>query len=114
MAKQEKKCTVKKTTKERKPYVKYSTVWNSVGGGLNNPGESKLVKVGKHKILLSRAEKLDRYGNPVHTATLINKDGTVGASYRSNGHATFTTAAALNKNGIEVKKTKKTVKRSKK
>jgi len=88
-------------------------VWNSVGGGLNNPGKSKLVKVGKHKILLSRADKLDRYGNPVHTATLINKDGTFGESYRSNGSGTFTTAAALNKNGIEVKKTKPKTKSSK-
>ena len=89
--------------KKRKPFVHYSTIWNNVGGGLNYPNESKVCKVGKHKILLTRASKLDRYGNPVHTATLINKDGTTGLSARTNGTATLCVSNLLKKMGIDTK-----------
>lgn len=30
---------------KRKPFVYYTTIWKSVGGGLSNPGESKVCKV---------------------------------------------------------------------
>lgn len=88
----------------RKPYVKYNTIWNAVGGGLSNSGESRLCKVGKHKVLLSRSTYLDRYGNPIHTAAVINKDGQVVSSYRSNGSATLTVSRALKKSGIDTKR----------
>ena len=87
----------------KRPYVKESTIWNSVGSGFSSPGQSKIFKVGSHKVLLSRAERLDRYGNPVHTATVINKDGSLGASYRSNGNATYIVSNALRRNGIDTK-----------
>lgn len=90
-------------TKRKRPYVKRDTVWKSVGGGFSNAGETKIVKVGNYKVLLSRAEKLDRYGNPVHTATLIKKDGTMGKSCRSNAPAYTTVSWALKKNGIDTK-----------
>ena len=92
-----------KIGKKRKPYVRSSTVWNSVGGGFSNPGESKIFQVGKYKVLVSRAERLDRFGNPVHSATLINKDGSLGKSYKSNGSANFVVSKALKLNGVETK-----------
>ena len=97
----------KNSKRKNKPFVYHSTVWKNVGGGLSNSGESKICKVGKHKLLLTRSVYLDRYGNPVHTAALINRDGTMGASYKSNGSATFIAEKALNRNGIDVKRRKK-------
>ena len=104
MAKQKQVSSKPKKT-STKPYVKYDTIWKSVGGGFSNPGQSKVFKVGKHKVLLSRSDKLDRNGNPVHTATLINKDGSLGESYKSTGAATLVISRAFNKNGIETKHT---------
>lgn len=89
--------------KKRKKYVKYDTIWNAVGGGFSNPNQSAIFKVGKHKVLLSRAEKLDRYGNPVHTATVINSDGSLGKSCRTNGSATLAVSGALKKCGVQTK-----------
>ena len=89
----------------KKSYVYYSTIWNSVGGGLSSPNSSKICKVGKHKILLSRNAKLDRYGNPVHVATYINKDGSTGISTRGNGSATWLVSNLLKKKGIDTRRT---------
>lgn len=88
----------------KKPYVHYSTVWNSVGGGFSNPGEARVCKVGKHKVLVTRSKKLDRYGNPIHTATVIKSNGEVGESYRSSGSATMVVSRALERNGIRTKR----------
>lgn len=88
-------------------YVKYGTIWKGVGGGLSNPNEAKICKVGKHKVLLTRSSKLNRNGNPVHTATYINKDGSLGKSHRSDGSATLVVSRALKKNGIDTKHTKR-------
>ena len=95
----------KSVTKSNKttPYVNSSTIWKSVSGGFSNPGESKVCKVGKYKVLVSRGDRLDRYGNPVHTATLFNKDGSLGESYRSNGSASLVVSRALKRNGIDTK-----------
>lgn len=90
--------------KKRKPYVYYDTIWKSVGGGLGDPGESRICKVGKHTVLLSRAEKLDRYGNPIHTASLIKGGRTVGYSTKSSGSATMVVSNMLAKNGIGTKR----------
>ena len=90
-------------TAKQAPYVNSSTIWKSVGGGFSNPGEAKVCKVGKYKVLVSRGDRLDRYGNPVHTATLINKDGSLGASYKSNGSASLVVSRALKRNGIDTK-----------
>lgn len=89
--------------KKRKSYVFRDTIWKNVGGGLSYPNESKICKVGKHKILLVRADKLNRYGNPVHTATIINKDGSPGLSYKSDGSATLVVSNLLKKKGVETK-----------
>lgn len=86
-----------------KPYVRYSTIWKNVGGGFSNPGEQKLLNVGKHKVVLSRSEKLDRYGNPVHTAFVVNKDGSTGKPYRSNGSASLVVSKALKNVGVSTK-----------
>ncbi len=90
--------------KTKRPYVYRSTIWNSVGGGFSNPCEARVCKVGKYKVLVARSKRLDRYGNPVHTATVINKNGSLGASCRGNGSATYTVECALRKNGIDTKK----------
>lgn len=106
-----KKVAKKKATKPRKPYVQRATVWKAVGGGLNYPGEKKVCKVGRHKVLVERHERLDYYGNPVHTVSVLNRDGTVKAHYTSNGGADFTAEGALKRAGIETKRkplTKKT------
>ncbi len=87
----------------KRPYVKYSTVWKGVGGGLSNPGEAKVCKVGTHKVLVARSDKLNKYGNPVHTVTVINKDGSLGGSYRGAGSATYIASVALKRNGIDTK-----------
>ena len=89
--------------KPRKPYVQRKTIWNKVGGGFSNPGESKIFNIGKHKVLLTRGEKLDKYGNPIHTATVMQKNGQLGKPYRSNGSATEVVTGALRKNGVDVK-----------
>ena len=95
--------------KNSNPYVYRSTIWKSVGGGFSNPGESKVCKVGKYKVLLSRSKRLNKYGNPIHTATLINSNGTLGKSYRSDGSATLVVSKSLKRNGIDTRypKTKK-------
>ncbi len=87
----------------KRPYVQYATIWKSVGGGFSNPGEEKTFKVGSHKVRLKRSERLNLYGNPIHTATVINKDGTEGGSYRGTGSATMIVSKALKINGVETK-----------
>ena len=87
----------------RTPYVKRQTIWKSVGGGFSNPGETKICKIGDHKVLLTRSDKLNKYGNPIHTATVINKDGSLGMSVRSTGSATMIVSQALKKSGIDTK-----------
>ena len=94
---------MKKTKRTKKPFVKRDTIWNAVGGGFSNPNESKICKVGRHKVLLTRAGMLNKYGNPIHTATLIKPDETLGKSYRSSGSATFIVSEALKRNGISTK-----------
>lgn len=84
-------------------FVYRKTIWNSVGGGFSNPGESKICKVGKHKVLVTRSSRLNKYGNPIHTAVLIKKDGTLGRTFSSNGNATFVVQRALKLNGIDTK-----------
>ena len=84
-------------------FVFAKTVWNSVGGGFSNPGESKIIKVGKHKVLVSRANKLNKYGNPIHSATLVNSNGSLGKTYKSSGSATLVASECLKRNGIDVR-----------
>ena len=92
-------------------FVYRKTIWNKVGSGFSNPNQSKVFKIGKHKVLLSRSARLDRYGNPVHTATLIKSNGQVGNSYRSNGNATLVVSKMFVKNGIGVRYSKNPYKR---
>lgn len=94
-------------------YVQRSTVWKAVGGGFSNPGASKIIKVGNHKILLERSEKLNMYGNPVHKATYVDKDGTLGKSYRSTGSATDVVCETLRRNNVAIKHRRIFPKRSK-
>lgn len=104
--------SVSRKSADKKPYVYSSTIWKAVGGGFSNPGERRIVHVGKYKVMLSRAQRLDQYGNPVHTASVIRKDGTVGGTYRSNGSASLTVSRALEKEGVETKR--KRIQRKKK
>ena len=90
-------------SKKSAPFVRYNTIWKSVGGRFSNPGESKICRVGKYKVLVSRADRLNKYGNPIHTATLINSDGSVGASYISDG-AALVVSRAHERNGIGTKR----------
>lgn len=92
--------------KARKQFVYRDTIWNSVGGGFGS-ARTELKKVGKHKVLLTRKPRLDYYGNPVHIATYIKKNGDYGKSYQSSGSATMVVSRALKKNGIETKERNK-------
>ncbi len=92
-----------RVTEVRRPSVNRSTIWNSVGGGFSNPGESRICRVGKYNVLVTRADRLDRNGNVVHTATVINKDGTLGSTYKSNGAADYIVSCALKKSGIDTR-----------
>ena len=89
---------------KRKPYVHRSTVSKNVGAGAVNPGQSKVVRIGKHKVLISRDGKSKRADKPVHTATLIKADGSLGVSYRNYGTASLVASVALRRNGIDVKR----------
>lgn len=101
------KATKPKTAKpKRRTFVWYKTLWNSVSGVANKPGESANVKVGKHKVKLQRSKNLNKYGNPVHTATVYNKDGSIASTHTSDGGQANVTTAALYKAGIEVKRHK--------
>lgn len=93
--------------KSKKPYVMRKTIWDSVGGGLSNPGQSKVCRVGKYKVLVTRSQKLNKYGNPVHTATVINKNGSLGTSYRGSGSATCIVSTCLKRNGVDTKYAKR-------
>lgn len=92
-----------KNNKTAKPFVYNSTIWKSVGGGFSNAGESRIFKVGKHKVLVTRAERLDYYGNPIHTAVVVCKDGTVGKACKTNGSATLAVSGALENVGVGTK-----------
>lgn len=93
--------------KKKSSYVHYSTIWKSVGGGFSNPGESRVCKVGKHKVLVTRSQRLNKYGNPVYTANVINKNGAVSSTYRGSGSATLIVSNALKKSGVSTKYRKK-------
>lgn len=96
-----------KSNKSTKSFVFRSTIFKSVGGALSNPGESRVCKVGKHKVLVTRAERLDPYGNPIHTAAVIRKDGTVGKAAKTNGGATMAVSEALENVGVGTKYAKR-------
>lgn len=87
----------------KKRFVYNTTISKNVPGALSNPGESKLLKVGSHKVLLSRKERLDKYGNPVHMASVISKNGVSSKPYKSNGGGRHAVAGALRTANISVK-----------
>ncbi len=35
---------------KKKPYVFRKTIWDNVGGGFSNPRQSKVCKIGRHKV----------------------------------------------------------------
>lgn len=88
-------------------FVYDSTIRNNVPGALSDPGQSVVCKVGRHKILVSRREKLDKYGNLVHISSVIGKDGIPNKPYSSNGGAQHSVAGALKKSGIGIRYRKK-------
>lgn len=100
----------KKKETGTKPFVFDKTISKSVklnaGGGLTSPNERKVIKVGKHSVLIERAAKLDKYGNPVQYATVIKPDGSLGKTCRTNGAVTLAVKDALKSCGIEIKYSK--------
>lgn len=95
--------------KARKPFVYYDTIRNQTRGGLTSPGEQKRMRIGKYKVSVERAQRLDRYGNPVHTASVYDDYGRLMSSYRSNGPVEHTVSGALRRIGVETKR--KTIKK---
>ena len=88
----------------KKDFIYYNTASKSVwkGGGYN-PGESRVCKVGKHKVILTRAERLDRFGNPVYIGTVLKKDGSSGKPYKTNSSPTGAAIGALHGEGVLTK-----------
>lgn len=97
---------------KKEKYVRYQTITNATKGGLPSSGQSKVLRVGSNKVLLSRAEKLDKYGNPVYTASLIKNNGNVESSSKVVGNAELAIERALNKGGIDTKRPNRTYKKS--
>lgn len=98
---------VNKTAKPKRPFVWYKTVWNSVRGKLKHPGESKVCRVGNHKVLLSKSSTQNSVGNCTHTASVIDKNGKILSTYKTDGGAHVATSGALKLAGIDVRKQKK-------
>ena len=84
-------------------FVKYSTIKKSVPGALSYPNQSFTCSVGKHKVSVTRASKLDRHGNPVYTANVLGSRGNVISSHRTNGNCHTAVSGALKKAGIKTK-----------
>lgn len=87
----------------KKKYVYRKTIWNKVGGGLSSPNEKKLVTIHGKKILIERAPRLNYYGNPVHTVSIINNNGQVIKSTKGAGSTTLLVSELLKKVGITTK-----------
>ena len=85
-------------------FVHEKTLWESVGGGFHLAGEERLCKVGKHKLLVRRSERLNRMGNPIHYVTYVHPDGTMGKTFSTTGSAMLAAKDALRSEGIEVRK----------
>ena len=60
----------------KKVSEKTQTLWS---------GESRIEKHYGKNVLVSRDKYLDRNGNPVFRASIVNKDGSIGKVYRTNG-----------------------------
>lgn len=87
------------TTKTTKPKTKAKVdPLNRISGMSLYGGESKIEKVGRKKVLITRDKYLDRNGNPVYRASVINSDGTTGKAYRSNGGPGYAVEHAINDN----------------
>ena len=87
-------------------YVQAKTVQKGVKGTLARNGESKLCRIGKHKVIVTGSGR-DKQGRQMHTATLIKENGRLGESYRARGPIVKVVSRALKKNGVEVKRPKK-------
>ena len=88
-------------------YVYQSTIKKNVPYSINNPGETIRVKVGAHRLKVTRADRLDRYGNPVYTATVLGRSAPRNASYKTNGHVQHAVQGALWASGVLVRFPKK-------
>ena len=93
--------------RNERPYIYQKTAWKAIGGGFCNPKESKVIHVGRYKVRVVRSEYLNFYGNPIHTATYINTDGTDGRVYRSTAPAYVVVCECLKRNGVDVRVNKK-------
>jgi len=99
--KEAKRAPAKKT--ERQSYVQYETIKKGMGTGLNYPGEMKVCTIGKHKVVVQRHERLDRYGKPIYTAATLKGDGSLGPKHTGKGSVSTTVSRALGKSGVKTK-----------
>ncbi len=96
------KATAKAPTK--KPYVQNETIWKSTYGLVNELGDKKECKVGKHKLSLAISPKPNANGQAVRVVTYINEDGSAGKTVRdASGSTTKAVRKALERNGVQVK-----------
>lgn len=91
------KRTVTKSTGKPKQKVKVDPLRRISGMSLYS-GESKIEKLGKKQVLISRDTYPDKYGNPVYRASVLDADGKTGKSYRSNGGPLHAVKDALKNN----------------
>lgn len=99
--------------KIKRSFVYNETISKNCPGALSNPNQSVLCRIGAHKVNITRGSKLDYYGNPVYTATYINKDGSYGQSYKTNGSCRMAVKGVLNKEKVDVKFSKEELRKQK-
>jgi len=75
----------KVTKPKSKQKVKVDPLSRISGMSLNS-GESKIEKLGKTQVLISRDKYLDRNGNPVYRASVIDASGKTGKLYKSSAY----------------------------
>ena len=94
--------------KKCQTYVQYKTVCNSVEKLSNKQGESKVCRVGKHKVIVTKLGK-DKRGRDRHLATLLKENGRLGDSQVASGAPVRAISGTLKKNGVEIKYHRKKV-----
>lgn len=88
----------------KRTYVQEKTLDKGVQGvQLQKRGESKICRVGRHKVVVTNVGK-DKRGRTVHAASVIKPNGKLGETHAGHGSVTKAVSGALRKNGVDVKK----------
>ena len=108
-----KKSTVKKATrkvtKAKKRFIFDKTISKSIRqNGLvpNYPNEKRTGKIGSFKVSVTRANRLNYYGNPVYSA-YVEDTKTKKTGYSKSDNHSVAISSAIKKTGVNIKYTRK-------